>query len=157
MPTHQCLGLEDGDDIQDRWEPSIELDEKPAIAVGQPGSAFRLAPQNNQLLPERRVLGLKPTPRLEWRKQYGQHKREQRDHDARLADFIRSSTRMRFSAHTGFSFCEARAAFSAPFACSCVVLFISWRLPDGSTPLPHVWSRRQHGLACRDQWPPSGE
>ena len=90
MPTHQRLGLDDSDDVQDRWEPSIELHEKPAIVVGQPGSAFRLAPQYDRLMPERGVLGLKPTPRLKWRNQHGHHKAGQCDHNARLADFVRS-------------------------------------------------------------------
>ena len=35
MPTHQRLGTDDRESLQDRWEPAIELNEKPAIAVRQ--------------------------------------------------------------------------------------------------------------------------
>jgi hypothetical protein len=42
----------------------------------------RLAPQNYQLMSERRILGLKPALRLEWRRQNGQDKTHQRDHNA---------------------------------------------------------------------------
>jgi hypothetical protein len=47
------------------------------------------------------VLSSKPQLRLEWRGQDGQSEREQPDHSASLGDSITSSTRMRFSAHTG--------------------------------------------------------
>ena len=59
MPTHQCLRTDDGEDVQQRQKPSVELDEKPTVGVPQPGTTLHLAPQNNQLLSERRVLGLK--------------------------------------------------------------------------------------------------
>ena len=62
--------------------------------------SFHLAPQNDQLLPERRILSLKPALRLERRHQDGQHKADQRDHCANLADFVTSSMRMRVSART---------------------------------------------------------
>jgi hypothetical protein len=39
--------------------------------------------------------------RLEWRGQDGQSETEQPDHSASLGDSIRSSTRIRFSVHTG--------------------------------------------------------
>src|SRR5208282_3222627 len=101
MPTHQCLRTDDGEDVQDRREPSVELDEKPTVGVRQPGPTLHLASQNNQLLPERRILGLKPAPRLEWRNQHGQHKGDQRDHAVRIADSLTPSKRTRFSVHTG--------------------------------------------------------
>jgi hypothetical protein len=50
-----------------------------------------------------RVLGLKPQLRLEWRDQNGQNETEQTDHSASLGDSITSSTRIRFSVHTGHS------------------------------------------------------
>jgi hypothetical protein len=61
------------DDLQNRREPSIQLDQKPAIVVRQPGSAPHFTPRNYQLMSERRVLGLKPALRLEWRSQDGQY------------------------------------------------------------------------------------
>jgi hypothetical protein len=41
-----------------------------------------LAPQNDQLMSERRILGLKPALRLEWCGQDGQDETEQPDHGA---------------------------------------------------------------------------
>jgi hypothetical protein len=60
MPPHKCLRLNDRDDPQNRREPSIQLDKKPAVVVRQPGSASRFTPQNYQLMSERRILGFKP-------------------------------------------------------------------------------------------------
>src|SRR6266478_7876001 len=48
-----------------------------------------------------RVLSFKPQLRLEWQRQDGQHETEQPDHSASLCDSITSSTRIRFSVHTG--------------------------------------------------------
>ena len=57
--------------------------------------------QKNFTVEEKRgVLRLKPTFRLEGRRQYGQQQADQRDHVASLADFGAVSTWMRFSAHT---------------------------------------------------------
>ena len=100
MPAHQRLGLDDREDLEDRREPSIQLDEEPAIAVRKPGPALHLPSQNDQLLPERRILRLKPALRLERRAQDSQQKADQRDHFASLAEFVAASTRMRFSTHT---------------------------------------------------------
>src|SRR5208283_1636833 len=100
MPTHQRLRTDDGEDVQDRREPSVELDEKPTVGVRQPRPTLHLAPQNNQLLPERCILRLKSALRLEWRSQDAQHKEDQRYHAARIADSLTPPTRMRFSAHT---------------------------------------------------------
>jgi hypothetical protein len=74
MPTHERLGTDDGDDLQHRRKPSIQLDKKEAIAVGQADATSYLPPQNNQLISERGVLCLKPARRLEWRDQDGQDK-----------------------------------------------------------------------------------
>jgi hypothetical protein len=68
MPTHQRLGTDDRESLQDQWEPAIELDEKPAIAVRQLGPPH-LTPQDNQLMPERRILRREPALRLELRGQ----------------------------------------------------------------------------------------
>jgi hypothetical protein len=59
-----------------------------------------------------RVLSLKPQLRLAWRGQDGQNETEQTDHSASLGDSIASSTRIRFSVHTGLaiaSLCEIAA------------------------------------------------
>jgi hypothetical protein len=72
MPAHERLRLNDRDDLQNRREPAIQLDQKPAVVVRQPGSAPHFTPQNDQLMSERRVFGFKPALRLEWRSQDGQ-------------------------------------------------------------------------------------
>jgi hypothetical protein len=58
-------------------------------------------PQDNQLMSKHRVLSFKPQLRLEGRGQDGQSETEQPDHSASLGDSITSSTRIRFSVHTG--------------------------------------------------------
>src|SRR5258708_7450918 len=69
-----------------------------------------------------RVLSFKPQLRLEWRGQDGQSETEQPDHSASLGDSITSSTRIRFSVHTGdFALQTLRSVFkifagSAPIA-----------------------------------------
>src|SRR5208282_1590224 len=83
-----------------RYTQSVELDEKPTVGVRQPGPTLHLAPQYDQLLPERCILRLKSALRLEWRSQDAQHKEDQRYHAARIADSLTPPTRMRFSAHT---------------------------------------------------------
>jgi hypothetical protein len=60
-------------------------------------------PQDIQLMSKRCVLSFKPQRRLEWRGQDGQNETEQPDHSASLSDFTTSSTRIRFSVHTGES------------------------------------------------------
>src|SRR3954471_21346241 len=58
-------------------------------------------PQDNQLMSKHRILGFKPQVRLEWRGKDGQNETAQPDHSASLGDSITSSTRIRFSVHTG--------------------------------------------------------
>ena len=87
-------------------EQSGEPDEKPTVGVRQPRPTLHLAPQNNQLLPERCILHLKSALRLAWRSQDAQHKEDQRYHAARIADFLAPPTRMTFSAHTGGSWTD---------------------------------------------------
>ncbi len=82
MPTHERVGSDNRDGVEDRREPSIQLDEEPAIAVREPDPATQLALQYDQLMSQYRVLGLKPGLRLEWRGQNGQDETEQRDHCA---------------------------------------------------------------------------
>ena len=88
MPPHQRLRANDFEDLQDRRKPAIELDEEPAIVVRKPSRAPHFASQDDQLMPERRILCLKPTLRLERRGQHGQNEADQRDHRANLADSV---------------------------------------------------------------------
>ena len=37
MPSHQGLGPDDRDGLEDRWKPSIQLDQEQAISVHLPG------------------------------------------------------------------------------------------------------------------------
>ena len=67
MPTHERLGSDDRKNLQDRREPSIQLDKEPAIAVGEPDPPLHLTPQDDQLMSERRILCFKPALRLAWR------------------------------------------------------------------------------------------
>ena len=53
-------------------ETSVKLDEEPAINVCELDAATLLAPQNNQLMSERRILSREPNFRLEWRRPDGQ-------------------------------------------------------------------------------------
>jgi hypothetical protein len=53
------------------------LDKDQAIAVGEADAPSHLAPQHNQLIPERGVFCLKPALRLKWRGQNGQEEAEQ--------------------------------------------------------------------------------
>src|SRR5215813_9648614 len=77
------------------------MDKEPTIMVGEPNATMQPAPQDNQLMPKHRVLSLKPQLRLEWRGQDGHNETEQPNHSASLGDSITSSTRIRFSVHTG--------------------------------------------------------
>ena len=72
--------------------------------VGEPDATMRPAPQDNQLMSKRRVLGFKPQVRLEWRGQDDPNETEQPDHSASLGDSITSSTQIRFSVHTAATF-----------------------------------------------------
>ena len=74
MPMHQRFRLDNPHDLQDRRKPSIHLEEEPTITVCELDAATQLAPQNNQLTSERRILSRMPDLRLEWRGQHGQNK-----------------------------------------------------------------------------------
>src|SRR5882724_9291974 len=69
--------------------------------VREPDATMQPTLHDNQLMSKHRVLGFKPQLRLEWRGQDGQNETKQPDHSASLGDFITSSTRIRFSVHTG--------------------------------------------------------
>src|SRR5882672_6108039 len=108
VPTHERLGPDDCENLQDCWRPAIQLDKEPAIMVREPDATMQPAPQDIQLMSKHRVLSLKPQLRLEWRGQDGQSETEQPDHFASLGDSITSSTRIRFSVHTGAGAPEKR-------------------------------------------------
>jgi hypothetical protein len=69
--------------------------------VREPDATRQPTPHDNQLISKHRGLSLKPQLRLEWRSQDGQNETEQPDHSASSGDSITSSTRIRFSVHTG--------------------------------------------------------
>src|SRR5712664_622703 len=100
MPTHEGLGPDDREDLQDRRKPAIKENKEPAIIVREPDATRQPTPQDIQLMSKHRVLSLKPQLRLEWRGQDGQYETEQPDHSASLGDSITSSTPIRFSVHT---------------------------------------------------------
>src|SRR5450755_3814425 len=72
VPTHERLGPDDGESVQDCWEPAIQLDKEPAIMVRELNATRQPPLQDIQLMSKHRVLGFKPQLRLEWRGQDGQ-------------------------------------------------------------------------------------
>jgi hypothetical protein len=66
MPTHERLGADDREDLQNRWKPAIKPDKEQAIVVRKPYAPVHHAAQHNHLVSERGILGFKPTLRLEW-------------------------------------------------------------------------------------------
>jgi hypothetical protein len=100
VPTHERLGPDDCENLQDRWKPAIQLDQEPAIMVREPDATRQPTPHDIQLMSKHGVLGFKPQLRLEWRAQDGQNETEQPDHSASLGDSITASTQIRFSVHT---------------------------------------------------------
>jgi hypothetical protein len=109
---HERLGPDGCENLQDRWNPTIHLDEEPSILVRQPDPTAQLASQDHQLMSKHRVLGFKPQLRPEWRGQDSQNETEQPDHSASLGDSITSATRMEFSVPTAF---EAFGADNDPY------------------------------------------
>ena len=65
VPTHERLGSDDCENLQDCWKPAIQLDKEPAIMVREPNGTTRPAHQDNQLMSKRRILGFKPQLRPE--------------------------------------------------------------------------------------------
>src|SRR5437899_4299983 len=94
MPTHQGLRSDDSDGPEHRWKQSIQQDQEQAIPICELDATSHPALQNNQLMTERRVLGLKSALRLERRDGQGQEEEEERD---------RKSTRLN-SSHLGISY-----------------------------------------------------
>jgi hypothetical protein len=82
MPTHEGLGSDDRDGLEDRWKPAIQLDQEQAITVRELDATAHPPLQHNQLMSERSVLCLKSALRPERRDQQGQQEAEQRDHPA---------------------------------------------------------------------------
>lgn len=80
MPTNERLRSDDLKDLQNRREPSIKLDQEPAVVVRQPDPPLHLTRQNDQLMSEKRILSLKSDLRLVWRGQNGQDKVKQSEH-----------------------------------------------------------------------------
>src|SRR5258708_11243918 len=83
MPAHEGLGPDDRDDLEDRWKPSIQLDQEQAIPGREAHPTTHLPPQYPQLTSEHRVLCFKPALRLEGGDQQRQQEGEKRDHSAR--------------------------------------------------------------------------
>src|SRR4051794_35653126 len=98
MPPHERLGSDDMKHLEDGWKQSIELDKHPPIEVGQTNPAPALAPQHEQLVPQDRILGLKPRVRSTRRDQDGQNRPEEPDHPISLRPPPQG---MRFSVQTG--------------------------------------------------------
>src|SRR5450631_3296963 len=67
VPTHERLGPDDCENLQDRRKPAIELDKEPAIMVREPDATRQPTPHDIQLMSKHRVLSFKPQLRLEWR------------------------------------------------------------------------------------------
>jgi hypothetical protein len=54
--------------------------DRPTAAICEVDAPAQLAPQNDQLMSERGIFGLKPDLRLEWRSQGGQYETQKPDH-----------------------------------------------------------------------------
>jgi hypothetical protein len=80
MPTHEGLEPNNCENRQDRREPAIQLDKEPTVVIRESDPALHLAPQNDQLMSERRVFGFKPALRLEGQCQDGQYETQQHNH-----------------------------------------------------------------------------
>jgi hypothetical protein len=76
VPTHERLELNDCENLQDRWNPAIQLDKEPSIMVREPDPTAQLAPRDDQLMSKHRVLSFKPQLRPEWRGQDSQNETE---------------------------------------------------------------------------------
>src|SRR5262249_38827057 len=75
MHTDEGLGTDDRDNLQDRWKPSIQLDEEQAIIVREPDPHTDLTAQHSQLPSEGCILCCKAPVRLKRRGQDGQSKK----------------------------------------------------------------------------------
>ena len=59
MPTDKGLRSDDRDGLEDRWKPSVQVDQEQAISVRELDATARPMLQHDQLMSERRVLCLK--------------------------------------------------------------------------------------------------
>src|SRR6202035_4032310 len=85
VPTHERLGPDDCENLQDRRKPAIQLDKERAIMVrGAPAPSPPTRPDNH-LRSKHGFFSRKPQLRLEWQGQYGQNEPHQRDHRINLA------------------------------------------------------------------------
>src|SRR6476619_7320455 len=64
VPSHERLGANNCDGLEDCREPAIQLDEEQTIAIREPDTATHLPPQYDELMSERRVFRLKSAFRL---------------------------------------------------------------------------------------------
>src|SRR5260370_6345423 len=67
MPTHQGLGPDNRDGLEDRWEPSIQYDQEQAIPTRELDATAHPPLQHKQVMTEGSVLRLKSARRLERR------------------------------------------------------------------------------------------
>ena len=59
MPAHKGLRVDDRDGLEDRWKPSIQLDQEQAIPVREVDTTTHPPLQHDQLMSEHRVFCLK--------------------------------------------------------------------------------------------------
>jgi hypothetical protein len=60
VPSHEGLGADNRDGLEDRWKPSIQLDQEQAIPIREVNATTHLPPQYDQLMSERGIFCLKP-------------------------------------------------------------------------------------------------
>src|SRR6202790_323915 len=60
VPTHERLGPDDCENLQDRRKAAIQLDQEPAIIVREPDATRQPTPHDIQLMSKHRVLSFKP-------------------------------------------------------------------------------------------------
>ena len=58
VPSHEGLGADNRDGLEDCRKPPIQLDEEQAITIREPDTSAHLPPQYDELMPQRRVLCL---------------------------------------------------------------------------------------------------
>src|SRR3954447_13522699 len=108
--------------------------------VREPDATMQPTPQDNQLMSKHRILSLKSQLRIEWRDQDGQTETEQPDHSTSSGDSVTSSTRMRFSAHTGHGAINANGPKEISHvgrlasACPRNIGFMTYRRTNGVVP-----------------------
>jgi hypothetical protein len=60
MPAHQRLGTDNGYLPEDRRKPTIETNEEQTIAPVKLDATVHLASKDDELMPERGILGFEP-------------------------------------------------------------------------------------------------